>query len=339
MKVKPTLILSVLLALFFLPALSAQAEVPAPMPIIFDTDMGNDADDAMALAILNAFVDRGECDLLAVTLTKSAPNAAPYIQMVNSYCGHPDIPIGMTTEVRTPDDGRYIGHVFDLKDETGNPLFVRPEVTPLPAVQLLRQKLAEAEDHSVVIVMVGFSTNMAALLDSPADDISPLTGKELAAQKVKLLSTMFGKFNNEPGKEYNVVTDIPSAQKVAAEWPTPIWFSGYEIGTAVQISREQIDNAFRTCPNHPIRHSFILYRGESSGNQSTYDLTSVLLPLRLLDGYFNLSAMGTVSVDDEGVSHFTEDPNGRCQYIQNVTPEQVIRIREAFLYLMSQPAK
>ena len=58
------------------------------IPIIFDTDMGNDADDAMALAVLHAFIDRGECDLLAVTLTKSSPCAA-YVKMFNAYMGIP----------------------------------------------------------------------------------------------------------------------------------------------------------------------------------------------------------------------------------------------------------
>ncbi|MBO7725848.1 MAG: nucleoside hydrolase, partial [Thermoguttaceae bacterium] len=113
-----------------------------PIPIIFDTDMGNDADDAMALAILNAFVDRGECDLLAVTLTKTSPNAAPYIKMFNSYMGHPDIPIGITSEERTPNDGKYLAAIFDLKKEDGTPLFTKPEIAPEPAVPLIRKCLA-----------------------------------------------------------------------------------------------------------------------------------------------------------------------------------------------------
>ena len=41
-----------------------------PVPVIFDTDMGNDVDDAIALAMLHALESRGESKLLAVTVTK-----------------------------------------------------------------------------------------------------------------------------------------------------------------------------------------------------------------------------------------------------------------------------
>lgn len=333
-KMKKILVMCVIL----LAAAFVRADSSKPIPVIFDTDMGNDVDDAMALAILNALIDRGECDLLAVTLTKSAPSAASYVQLIDAYFGHPDIPIGTLDRELTPDDGAYIGKIFELKDESGNVLFAKPTPAVSPAVPLLRQKLAAAEDGSVVLVQVGFSTNLAGLLDTPADEYSPLTGKELVAQKVKLLSTMFGGFNDQPRREYNVVTDIPSAQKLVSEWPTPIWFSGYEIGTAIQINRNHIDQTFRCRPDHPIRHSFLLYRGGGYDNQSTYDLTSVLLPIRFPEGYFDLSAMGRVSVDDQGIASFTQDESGLHQYIRNVTPEQVFRIREAFLYLMSQPA-
>ena len=42
-----------------------------PVRVIFDTDMGNDIDDAVALAMLHSFVSRGEAELLAVTVTKA----------------------------------------------------------------------------------------------------------------------------------------------------------------------------------------------------------------------------------------------------------------------------
>ncbi len=47
------------------------------------------------------------------------------------------------------------------------------------AVTLLRRLLAGSEDGSVVIVQVGFSTNLAALLETSPDAISPLSGPDL----------------------------------------------------------------------------------------------------------------------------------------------------------------
>ncbi len=63
-------------------------------PVIFDTDMGNDIDDALALAMLHALTDRGECDLIGVTLTNANPAAVPYIRMIDRFYGRPGLPVG-----------------------------------------------------------------------------------------------------------------------------------------------------------------------------------------------------------------------------------------------------
>ena len=59
-----------ILYLLLVVGLSVAAE---PVRVIFDTDMGNDIDDAVALAMLHSFVSRGEAELLAVTVTKAVP--------------------------------------------------------------------------------------------------------------------------------------------------------------------------------------------------------------------------------------------------------------------------
>ena len=40
----------------------------APVKILFDTDMTTDCDDAGAMAVLHALADRGECEILALSL-------------------------------------------------------------------------------------------------------------------------------------------------------------------------------------------------------------------------------------------------------------------------------
>ena len=44
--------------------------------------MGNDVDDALALAMLHAFQSRHEVNLIAVTVTKDNQFAAPYVDLV-----------------------------------------------------------------------------------------------------------------------------------------------------------------------------------------------------------------------------------------------------------------
>lgn len=307
-----------------------------PVPVIFDTDMGNDVDDALALAILNAGISRAECDLLAVTITKSNTAAAEYVQMVNAWYGHADIPVGLVQDGATPEEGTYLKQVLDDAAKNG----FQWESGPVEdAVALLRKTLAAAEDNSVVIAQVGFSTNLARLLDTAADEISPLSGKELAAKKVKYLSAMAGGFTEEykDHKEYNVVMDIPSAQKLFHEWPTPILVSGFEIGPLVPMTGQAMTNDFNYVAWHPVRESYRYYKGGLDKEAWTWDLTCALEAIRPDRNYFTMGEPGTVTVRDDGTTFFTPDAAGKCRLFQVPTPEQIVRIQEAFFYLGSEP--
>ena len=96
--------LTLLLALIFLP-LSLTAK--EPVKLIFDTDMGNDIDDAMALAMIHSLVSRGECELLAVTVTKDHPQAAAFVDLINTFYGRPDIPIGVVKDGMAKEPSKY----------------------------------------------------------------------------------------------------------------------------------------------------------------------------------------------------------------------------------------
>ncbi len=204
-----------------------------PVPVIFDTDMGNDVDDAMALAMIHSLEKRGACKLLAVTVTKDHPKAAAYIDALNTFYGRPDTPIGVVRDGATKDEGKYLKVADNIE---AYPHDLRSGADAPDALPLLRKTLAAQPDNSVSLIQVGFFTNLARLLDTPGDAHSPLTGRELIARKVKVLSIMAGAFqtigNDNHYIEYNVVKDIPAAQKLAREWPVPVIWSGFEIGIA-----------------------------------------------------------------------------------------------------------
>ncbi|NQT15242.1 MAG: nucleoside hydrolase, partial [Planctomycetes bacterium] len=196
-----------------------------PVPLVFDTDMGNDVDDAMALAMIHALESRGECELLAVTLTKDNEQAVRFVDLLNTFYGRGQVPVGVVSGGVLPGDGKYLRQVATARDD-GNlryPHDLVDRADACEAVDVLRKALADQRDGSVVMVQVGFSTNLAALLGSGPDDASPLDGKTLVRQKVRLLSAMAGAFT-EPLKakrfhEFNVVRDVPSAQTVFHQWP------------------------------------------------------------------------------------------------------------------------
>ena len=64
--------------------------------------MGNYIDDALALAMLHAFESRQEAKLLAVTITKDNKWAAPYVDLLNTFYGRGEIPIGMVQDGKKP---------------------------------------------------------------------------------------------------------------------------------------------------------------------------------------------------------------------------------------------
>src|SRR5439155_14257285 len=113
-----------LLASVALAPTSASAQRPprTPQRVIFDTDMGNDVDDAVALAVLHALESRGESRLLAVTVTKDEPYAAPYVDIVNTFYGRPDIPIGVTRSGVTPEPN-FETTVAQMRDVNGALLY------------------------------------------------------------------------------------------------------------------------------------------------------------------------------------------------------------------------
>ena len=314
-----------------------------PVRLVFDTDLGNDVDDAMALAVIHALQNRGECEVLAVTTTKDNPYVVPMIDLLNTFYGRPEIPIAVVKNGMTKEDGKYNRQVLELKNDDGTPRYPRKR-TPddsatLPdAVPFLRKLLAGEPDHSVVLVQVGFFTNFARLLDTPADTISPLTGKELIAKKVKFLSLMAGAFNEPPGfQEYNVKIDIPSAKKLITDWPTEMIFSGHEIGRLIQHPGISMKEDYGYVKYHPLKEAYHFYRGLDN-SQPTYDLTSVLYAVRPNRGYFDLSQRGTVTVLDDGQTTFTPNAEGKHRYMI-VSPAQIIMVREAFVQLCSEPPK
>jgi inosine-uridine nucleoside N-ribohydrolase len=314
------------------------ADAKDPVRLIFDTDMGNDIDDALALAVIHALQSRNECQLLAVTSTKDNPFSGAYIDLVNTFYGRGDVPIGAVREGKTPEDGKYVRAVAESKtgDQPRYPHDLLSGKDAPDAVPLLRKILAAQPDRSVVFVVVGFSTNIARLLDTKPDDVSPLDGKALVEQKCKLLSIMAGMFSKEGRhKEYNVFIDVPAAKKVYADWPTPIVASGYEIGKAIKYPAASIEQDFNYITHHPVKEGYEAY-DKMPYDRETWDLTSVLFAVRSGRGYFGLSEPGTITVDDQHVTQFAPSPDARHRYL-TVTPDQITRVREALVQLASQP--
>ncbi len=323
---------------------SADATAKQPVPLIFDTDIGNDVDDVLALGMIHALQSRGECKLLAVTITKDHPLAASFVDAVNTFYGRGNVPIGVCRSGVTNTEGKFIGLGAKMDgDRLRYPHDLLSGDNAPDAVEVLRKVLAAAEDGSVVIAQVGFSTNLANLLDSKPDEHSRLTGEELVAKKVRLLSMMAGAFKQIVGsggkphdhKEFNVVKDIPAAKKLADSWPVPIVWSGFEIGLNLPYPHQSIERDYSYVEHHPLREAYVLYNPPPH-DRPTWDLTAVLYGVRPEHEYFGVSEPGVVTVADDGLTTFSASDGGRHRYLI-VDDARKSRILEALQLLSSQP--
>jgi inosine-uridine nucleoside N-ribohydrolase len=313
----------------------------SPIPLIFDTDICGDCDDVLALGMIHALESRGACRLLAVTVSVDNPQAAPFVDAVNTFYGRGDIHIGVVGKGGAAEASKYLPMV-DQKDKDGKfryPHSLLSGSHAPSATRVLRATLAGQPDQSVVIAQVGFSTNLARLLESPPDEYSDLPGQDLVAKKVRLVSLMAGAFQPIKGdahyKEYNVVKDIPSARALAENWPTPMVYSGFEIGIALEYPSVSIERDYRYVKHHPLAEAYIRYIPPPH-NRPTWDLTSVLYAIEPDRDYFDVSPAGKVTIQPDGSSQFAADAHGKHRYLV-LRPEERSRTLEAMVQLSSQP--
>ena len=174
--------------------------------------------------------------------------AAAFTDAVNTFYGRGNIPIGVCRSGITPEEGKF-NSLVDLREK--NDAVFPQDVKAEDAVVLLRQVLSKAEDHSLVIVQVGFSTNLANLLKSSPDEISELSGIELVQKSVT--SFHYGRSVSDASdaegkprihREYNVIKDLQSARFLSEKWPTRVVWSGFEIGICHPLSPPKYPTRF-----------------------------------------------------------------------------------------------
>jgi len=301
--------------------------------IIFDTDIGGDADDLGALAMLNHFVDSKECELMAVMCWSTEQYAVSAIDAVNRYYGHPEIPVAARK-----DSIAYIAWNYCKVIADQFPHELNHNNVP-DAVSLYREILSESPDKSLVIVTVGPLKNIENVLKSEGDALSPLSGKELIEQKVREFVIMGGNFP-EGRWEWNFAGGMPGVtQYVLSNLKVPVTFTGFEVG--VQIKTGQAFN--RTDPNTPLYIGFLHFsknapwmKGNFKGeilDNSTFDQTAVLYAVRNGTGlYWEKISNGICVPDEKGGNTWIESREFPHSYLQlQMDPEAMAELIEKIM--------
>ena len=314
------------------------ATAQQPVPIIFDTDLGPDSDDAGALAMLHALQSQNESELLAVMCSTKSPWCPPCADAINTYYRRPNIPVGAlkgpgpagtSAEWSGESFNGYVAGHFDND--------LRHAEYAEDAVTLYRRLLAAAPDASISIAATGPVTSLQDLLESGPDAIDDRTGLELVADKVRLLSVMGGEYPS--GHESNFNVDGAASSYVAEHWPTPIMFSGFELGvdllTGPRLHTE-------TPADNPVRVAYHLWDLHFARRftpdfdplsgiwpHSSFDQTSVLYAVRGLRNYWDAKTGGHNLVRDDGSNTWQDSPDRNHAYlIERMPREQLARIIE-----------
>lgn len=322
-----TSLIFTLAASFLIAACATKHAAEAPVNVIFETDMGNDIDDAMALDMLYKYVEDGKINLLAVMINKEGSAPAEFVDIMNTFYGH-QVPIGVRYGGDPAEKGgvNFAEVISGMKDDAGQPVFQRTleHCDTLPdALSLYRKILSEVPDKSVRIISVGFFGNLGALLENEP---------ELVEKKVVSLTTMGGCFF-APNGEFNLLGDLEASRKVFDNWPTEIVTSPFEVGIAICYPGESIENDLEWGIPHPMREGYLAYC-PMPHDRPCWDLTATLYAVEGGE-WFTMSEPGKISVGDEGVATFTADSSGKQRYLA-VTPEQATAIREHFVEILTR---
>jgi hypothetical protein len=301
--------------------------------IIFDTDIGGDADDLGALAMLHNYVKRGDCELLAIMLWTTDEYAVPAVDAINRFYLNPNIPIGARKDGTYTSETNYnkiIADNFEYK-LTYNDV---PEV-----VELYRKILATATDSSIIVVTVGPLLNIQRLIQSKADKYSPLNGSDLISKKVKEFVIMGGQFP-KGNDEWNFNGNMPGVTKFVIEnLKVPIVFSGFELGASIKtgVTFNNID------PETPLYKGFLYFsehapwmKSQFKGkilNNATFDQTAVLYAVNGgVDVLWEKVTGGYCEADDKGGNRWVKKANSNHSYLKLIeTPKFMEILIEAIM--------
>ena len=311
-------------------------------PVIIETDMGNDIDDALSMALAYRAADEGDIDILMVSSHKESATALEFIDILNTWYGRPDIPVACcATPVRNSDYTDYTAAPVEMKADDGTPVYRRsgnygagyPE-----SVKMYRKILSESRNRSVVIVSLGFGTTLAQLLDSAPDEYSRLCGRDLVAKKVKYLSLMAGSYGKQDTItvngvretlfdrtrkrcEFNVENDIPAMRKVLDEWPTRIYQNPFEIGKMVMYP-----GSVAARKTGPVFDAYRAY-GKMPYDRPCWDILAMAYVLH--PSMFGHSVPGTITLDGQGYNHFYPQGDGRARKVTERNAHYVLTLTDS----------
>ncbi|MDF1751729.1 MAG: nucleoside hydrolase [Verrucomicrobiales bacterium] len=157
---------------------------------VLSTDMATDVDDTAAIGMLIEAAKRGRGTIAACVSDAPTRHGAPALRAFLDAWGYETVPVGAYQGYA----GNPAEHAYPARvaHQFGQASLTRSDFPD--SVSVLRRAYAESPDHSVTFIAIGFLTTLDELLQSPADEISPMTGRQLFEQKTRMVVSVGANF-------------------------------------------------------------------------------------------------------------------------------------------------
>lgn len=288
-----------------------------PKAVIWSTDWWTDVDDAVAARLLLHAERIGLIDIRAAVISGKLAKGPGALDALFQFEGRRGIPIGMDATYVPSGAPAYQANLFDKNYHD-----VGYQAGTNSSTDVMRRTLAAADNGEIVVIEVGYHTNLQKLLQSGADSISPLTGLQLVQQKVRELWVMGGNYPTEGLTSNNFARDataMAAANYVFANWPGTIICAGGDIGNDILLG----GSLQGTATQDPLAQALVDH-GSAAGRAAWDPMLTWAACLDDLDTAGYTLTRGTNSVaSGTGINTFTETPtSGNHYYMTKSAPDR-----------------
>lgn len=276
--------------LFWIVASSLNAGQPAPVrtPVLLDTDIGDDIDDALALALVLA---SAELELRGVTTVgvDSHTKAGIVCQFLENV-GRRQIPVA-AGGARQPRPELKGQHQYGLRARQTNPV-------NKPAVELLREQI-EKQPGEVTILAIGPLTNIAALIKQHPE--SARKARRLVIMGGSIRKGYEGREVAEP--EWNVRSDVPAA-RIVFDSGLPLTLVPLDASAELRLDGERLKRLL-TSDTPLARQAQALYELGDGRMPVLFDPAAVTLAAD--ESLFTVEPL-RLAIEDNGLTRVADGP-------------------------------
>lgn len=293
-----------------------------PQKVILDTDIGDDIDDALALALILA---SPELELVGVTTVfGNTPARTRQALTELVIAGRPDVPVasgcGATMASRKHD--HHNGHLENVPNQDG---------TCLPAAQLPKPDPRHGVDFLIETIMAGAGDIIPITIGGLTNMAMALVKEPRLVKKIPKIVAMAAEFR-QPMAEWNIKCDPEAAQLVFASG-IPMDVTTFHIGISARFQAEDLARLGASqVPLAQYLHRAITAWTDAHRNPHWEPMPSLFDPLAvatMIQRDLCTWKTGAVSVELQGQStygytQFAERANGAHQVAWDVDRDRAI---------------